>query len=294
MNPQYSQQPDCRPHFDRHDLEVLYRKIEQHFATNKQVLAIAGELKRLEAGIAPQTTHIAQAAAAMVVNAIKGDVNKLRHDCESKYGVEVVPFTDKHGHPVVNKRVDYNKIYITPSEDAGVDEDADNLWDEWIAIPAKSKGYNGRERYRWERLGSKRIDLTWVKNDINTLNQKLDDLCERLGISGDSLGQAIIDKAEKPIAELKEYLHSEEYIKFIWEKLPRANMSTDGLMPANSFALLSMLSVWAANDHKVLGGGALGPDVVIHLLEKNGVPCDDLRKRFHHPDHCDDLCECYE
>lgn len=280
----------CNECVDRHELEVLYRKIETNFASNKQVLALVSELKRLEAGIPVQTTHVAQAAAAMVVKTIKADLDRLRFDCKQSYGVEVVPFTDKFGHPVVNKRVDYNKIYITPSEEAGTDEDRDNLWDEWIAIPAKAKGYNGRERYRWERLGSKRVDLTWVKNDIETLNTKLDDLCERLGISGDSLGQAIIDKAEKPIAELKEYIHSEEYIKFLWEKLPRANMATDGLMPANSFALLSMLSVWAANDHKVLGGGALGPDVVIHMLEKQGVPCDDLRKKFHHPDHCDDIC----
>lgn len=280
---------------DRNQIEALYRKIEAKFATNKQVLNIVADLKRLEAGTSLQATHVAQAAAAMVVKAIKDDMADLRKQCNRRdVNIEVIPFTDKYGHPVVTTRVDYNKIYITPSDDAGVDEDPDNTWDEWIAIPAGAKGYNGRERYRWERLGSKRIDLSIIKDDIKTLNTKLNEVCDKLGISGTQLGNAIIDQAVKPLEELKTYVNSEEYIKFIWEKLPRANMATDGLMPANSFALLSMLSVWAANDHKVLGGGALGPDVVIHMLEKQGVPCDDLRKKFHHPDHCDDICDCYD
>ena len=288
------QRPPHRPEpcdcVDRHQLEALYRKIEAKFATNRQVLNIIGDLKRLEAGTSLQATHVAQAAAAMVVKTIKDDMDELRRSCDRRFGVEVIPFTDKYGHPVVTTKVDYNKIYITPSDEAGTDEDPDNLWDEWIAIPAKSKGYNGRERYRWERIGSKRIDISVIKKDIKTLNDKLNEVCEKLGIAGTNLGQAIIDQAVKPLEELKAYVNSEEYIKFIWEKLPRANVGQDGLMPANSFALLSMLSIWAANDHKVLGGGALGPDVVIHMLEKQGVPCADLRKHFHHPDHCDDLC----
>lgn len=286
--------PHDRDFVDRHQLEALYRKIEGKFATNRQVLNIVGDLKRLEAGTSLQAAHVAQAAAAMVVKTIKGDIDELRRSCDRRFGVEVVPFTDKYGHPVVTTKVDYNKIYITPSDSAGVDDDPDNTWDEWIAIPAKSKGYNGRERYRWERIGSKRVDLSVIKKDINTLNAKLNEICDRLGILGGDLDNAIIDKMIKPLEELKAYLKSEEYIKFLWENFPRANVGQDGLMTANSFALLSMLSIWAANDHKVLGGGALGPDVIIHMLEKNGVPCDDLRKHFHHPDHCDDLCNCYD
>ena len=283
--------PDPCDCVDRHQLEALYRKIEAKFATNRQVLNVIADMKRLEAGTSLQATHVAQAAAAMVIKALKDDMDALRKQVNRRdVNIEVVPFTDKYGHPVVTTKVDYNKIYITPSDEAGVDEDPDNTWDEWIAIPAKSKGYNGRERYRWERIGSKRIDLSVIKKDIKTLNDKLNEVCEKLGIAGTNLGQAIIDQAVKPLEELKAYINSEEYIKFIWEKLPRANVGQDGLMPANSFALLSMLSIWAANDHKVLGGGALGPDVVIHMLEKHGVPCEDLRKHFHHPDHCDDLC----
>lgn len=286
--------PQCEPEFvDRRQLESLYRKIEARFATNRQVLNIINDLKRLEAGSEVQATHIAQAAAAMVVRALKNDMEDLRKHCDRQsINIEVIPFVDKYGHPVVNGRVDYNKIYITPSDDAGADEDADNTWDEWIAIPSKSKGYNGRERYRWERLGSKRIDLSVIKNDIKTLNDKLNEVCEKLGISGAQLGDAILNQAVKPLEELKAYVNSEEYIKFIWEKLPRASVGADGLMPANSFALLSMLSIWAANDHKVLGGGALGPDVVIHMFEKHGIPCDDLRNYFHENGCCVDGCVC--
>lgn len=288
--PMHDHCPEC---VDRHQLEALYRKIEGKFATNRQVLNIVADMKRLEAGTSLQATHVAQAAAAMVVKAIKDDMADLRKQCNRRnVNIEVVPFTDKYGHPVVTTKVDYNRIYITPADNGGTDEDPDNLWDEWIAIPAKSKGYDGRERYRWERLGSKHIDLSIIKNDIKTLNEKLNEVCDKLGIAGTNLGQAIIDQAVKPLEELKNYVNSEEYIKFIWEKLPRANVGQDGLMPANSFALLSMLSIWAANDHKTLGGGALGPDVVIHMLEHQGVPCEDLRKHFHHPDHCIDGCVC--
>lgn len=281
----------CSECVDRHQLEALYRKIEAKFATNRQVLDILADIKRLESGTALQATHVAQAAAAMVIKAIKDDMADLREQCRRR-SIEIVPLTDKYGHPVVTTRVDYNKIYVTPSDESGVDGDSDNIWDEWIAIPAKSKGYDGRERYRWERIGSKRIDLSVIKNDIKTLNEKLNELCEKLNASNAALGQAIINQAVKPLEELKNYINSEEYIRFIWERLPRANVGQDGLMPANAFALLSMLSIWAANDHKVLGGGALGSDVVIHMLEKQGVPCEDLREHFHHPDHCDDLCNC--
>lgn len=285
---------DCHDELvDRRQLEALYRKIEAKFATNRRVLGIIGDLKRIETGCNVQATHVAQAAAAMVVKAIKDDMEDLRRRCSRKdIMIEVVPYTDKDGHPVITTKVDYNRIYITPSADAGADGDPDNTWDEWIAVPSKGRGYKGREGYRWERIGNKRIDLTLIEKDIETLNAKLNEVCEKIGISGTQMGQAIIDQAVKPLEELKKYVNSEEYIKFIWEKLPRASVGQDGLMPANSFALLSMLSIWAANDHKVLGGGALGPDVVIHMLEKQGVPCDELRKHFHENGCSIDGCFC--
>ena len=274
--------PHDRDFVDRHQLEALYRKIEGKFATNRQVLNIIGDLKRLEAGTSLQATHVAQAAAAMVIKALKDDIDSLRKQCNRRdVNIEVIPFTDKYGHPVVTTKVDYNKIYITPSDSAGVDDDPDNTWDEWIAIPAKSKGYNGRERYRWERIGSKRVDLSVIKNDITTLNQKLNNLCAELNGLNDKFRDALIEQCVKPLNDLKKYIHSKEYIEYIYSKFPRASVNCDGLMPANAFALLSMLSIWAANDHKALGGGALGADVIINMLEKQGVPCDDLRKYFH-------------
>lgn len=267
---------------DRHQLEALYRKIEGKFATNRQVLNIIGDLKRLEAGTSLQATHVAQAAAAMVIKALKEDMDSLRKQCNRRdVNIEVIPFTDKYGHPVVTTKVDYNKIYITPSDSAGIDDDPDNTWDEWIAIPAKSKGYNGRERYRWERIGSKRVDLSVIKNDITTLNEKLNKLCTELNDLGNTFRDALINQYVKPLDDLKAYIHSKEYITYVYDRLPRASVNCDGLMPANAFALLSMLSIWAANDHKALGGGALGADVIINMLEKQGVPCDDLRKYFH-------------
>lgn len=275
----------CHPHHDkcvsRHQIEALWDKITANFATNKQVLDVIADLKRLEAGSSLQATHVAQAAAAMVIKTIQADMEKL-----NMFSVEIVPFVDKNGHPVVADGVDYNKIYLTPAESM-VDGDRDNVWDEWIAVPNKITGHCNANRFKWERVGGKRVDLNWVKEDFKTLNTEIVNLNEKLQKSNKILAKTILNRAIRPLNQLKEYLHSPEYIKYVFEKLPRAAMGTDGLMTANSFALLSMLALWAANDHKVMGGGALGPDVVIHLLEKHGVPCDDLRKKFHH--HC---CVC--
>lgn len=265
---------------NRHHIEALWDKISANFATNKQVLDVIADLKRLEAGSSLQATHVAQAAAAMVIKTIQADMDKL-----NMFSVEIVPFVDKHGHPVVPNGVDYNKIYITPT-DKLVDGDKDNEWDEWIAVPVQTTGHCNANRFKWERIGGKRVDLSWVKNDFETLNEEIKSLNTKLEKSNKVLSKAILNRAIRPLEQLKDYMHSEEYIKFVFESIPRAAMGTDGLMTANSFALLSMLALWAANDHKVLGGGALGSDAVIHLLEKQGVPCDDLRKKFHHA-HCD-------
>ena len=276
----------CRPPHDkcvsRHQIEALWDRISANFATNKQVLDVIADLKRLEAGTSLQATHVAQAAAAMVIKTIQADMDRL-----NMFSVEVVPFVDKNGHPVVTDGVDYNKIYLTPA-DTAIDGDRDNAWDEWIAVPTNVSGHCNANRFKWERVGGKRVDLSWVKEDFKTLNTEIVVLNEKLEKSNKILAKTILNRAIRPLKQLKEYLHSPEYIQYVFEQLPRAAMGTDGLMTANSFALLSMLALWAANDHKVLGGGALGPDVVIHLLEKQGVPCDDIRKKFHH--HCC-ICE---
>lgn len=284
--PRHKPSDDGRELVNRSQLEALYRKIEANFATNSQVLGIVCDLKKIASGVTLQATHVSQAAAAMVIKAIKKDMEDLRRKCNDKgITLEMVPYVDKDGHPALSKKVEYGKIYITPADDGGVDGDKDNMWDEWIAIPLK-KSYTGRDRFRWERIGSKRIDLSIIKKDVTAINGKLNELTNKLNSISTQIGNIILDKAIKPLDELKKYINSEEYISFIWRNLPRASVCQDGLMPATSFALLNMLSIWAANDHKMLGGGALGSDVVIKMLENEGVPCDELRDYFHETCTC--------
>lgn len=271
-------------HIDRQDIERLWQKISATFATNRQVLDLIADLKRLEAGTSLQATHVAQAAAAMVIKTVKADIDRLK-----MFSVEVVPFVDKFGHPVVTDGVDYNTLYITPGCTAE-DGDQDNQWDEWIAIPNNKTGNLDRPgTFTWERVGSKRVDLSWVKLEISEINKSIKALNDKLNKTNKFLARQILDKAIKPFKELQDYIHSQEYIQFVYKNLPRASMATDGLMTANTFALITMLSVWAANDHKIMGGGALGPDVVIHLLDKVGVPTEDLKKKYHHHGCC--ICE---
>lgn len=242
----------CHPHgsnlVDRCQLEALYRKIEAKFATNRQVLNIISDLERLEASTSLQTTQVAQAAAAMVVKAIKDDMADLRQQCNRRNAnIEVVPFTDQHGHPVVKTKVDYNKIYITPSEAAGTDEDPDNLWDEWIAIPVKSKGGCSCECYRWERLGGKRVDLSIIRNNIKALNAKLNDVCEKLGVSN-----TLFDCVAKYIYELR-------------DELGAAADATDKTV----YARLDQLEDWVNNGFSVDDeGGTVHYDGLLDRVKK--------------------------
>lgn len=274
---------NCYPHHDHCHIDgaiidQLWDRINSKFATNKQVIDLAAELKRVEMGINVQTQHVANAAAAMVMKALQDDLAKI------KGGIEIVPVTDKDGRPVIaeeNIRTDI--IYLTPSQIP--DEVDSSLWDEWVAIPVKhcvgTKPTYGR-KYAWERIGNKKVDLSWVKGNFNDVNKAIKELNKKLENTSKALAKAILTKAVEPIKELRAYIHSPEYISFVFEKLPRAALGTDGLMSSNQFAILSMLAVWAANDHKVMGGGALGPDVIIHMLDKVGIPTDDLKKKYQH------------
>ena len=267
----------CGPHVEPAVIDQLWELIDAKFATNKQVLDLATELKQLELGIKVQTSHVANAAAAIVLKDVREDLAKLKN-----FRVEIVPFKDSEGRPVVPCGPDYKTLYLTPADNP--DDKDSSLWDEWIAIPAqhavgtKTPGLC----YKWERVGNKKLDLSWVKSDFAKVNEKIAELQKKLNNTAKVLADAILDRAVKPLKDLKCYIHSPEYVAYVFQKLPRAAMGTDGLMTANQFTILSMLAVWAANDHKMMGGGALGSDMVIHLLDKVGIPTDDLKDKFHH------------
>lgn len=270
----------CGPHVDAAVIDQLWELIDAKFATNKQVLDLAAELKQLELGMKVQTSHVAHAAAAIVLKSVQDDLDKLKK--LKSFKVQIVDFVDSEGKPVVPCGPNFETLYLTRAENA---DDKDNsIWDEWIAVSldhAVGTKPNG-PCYRWERVGNKKIDLSWVKADFIKVNGSIADLQKKLENTSKILADAILERAVKPIKDLKCYIHSPEYVAYVFQKLPRAAMGTDGLMTANQFTILSLLAVWAANDHKMMGGGALGSDMVIHLLDKVGIPTDDLKDKFHH------------
>ncbi len=304
-------------------IERLWEKIKAHFATRADVLKIAEGLKVLE-----QTNHvqaiqsgsdgptfpvgndctahleyenwvegrakdaagrdviaynestnaITAAAAAQVLKSMRQDIAKV-----NAFKVIICDNVDELGHPVTDS-IDYNAIYMTP----GGDGEKDSEWDEWIAVPLKNSTF---EPFKWEHIGNKTIDLTWVSKDLGKLNKAIAEMNHKLKRATKGIADVMLNKAIRPLEDLRAYINSPEFIEYIFAELPRAAMGTDGLMTANSFAILSMLAIWASNDHKIMGGGALGPDVVIHMFEHQGVPVDDLKKRFLHHHHCHHDCD---
>lgn len=301
-------------------LERLWNKIRATFATRKDVLALANDLRRLEEadsvqavqsgengpvfpvgndGIAhvkyenwvegkttdaagrtvltynESTNAVTAAAAAMVLKSIRSDIKEVE-----AFKIRIVEEVDVDGHPVVDT-IDYNTMYLTPAK--GCEDDSN--WDEWICVPQQ----NSRSPYKWEYIGNKGVDLKWVRKNFAAVNREICKLEHKLNHRSKFLAEQVLNKAIKPLEDLQAYIKSPEYIQYVFEQFPRAAMGTDGLMTANSFAILSMLAIWASNDHKIMGGGALGPDVVIHMFDKAGVPTDDLKEKYHHHGCC--ICE---
>lgn len=294
-------------------VERLWARIKEEFATRKDVLALAKQVQRLDQAPVVQaiqtgdggpisavgsdnTIHLkyenwvegeatdaagnrvltynssqnalTAAAAAMVIKQIRAEVSKVQN-----FSVQVCDHVDIDGHPIV-PTVSFTTLYLTPAGD----ED-NNSWNEWIAVQ-KPAGASSRYPYRWERVGSKEIDLKWVKDDIAGLNEQIKKLENRLNKSTKTLGDAILNRAIRPLQDLKDYINSPQFISYVFEQMPRAGMGTDGLMSANSFAILNSIAIWASNDHKVMGGGAMSADVVIKMFDKVGVPTDTLKDKY--------------
>lgn len=256
-------------------IQHLWTKICKTFATNEEVCKLATELQRVESIQGAQSAQVASAAAALVTKQVQNDLNLLKDDIYNhlqkvdSFSIEISPQADKYNRPCI-RSPKYNTIYLTLSEKA---EDND-MWDEWIAIPRK---IGNRESYRWERLGSKKIDLSWVHQSFDTVNQSIEDLQNRMKNFSEAVQKAILEKAVRPIEELRDYINSPEFIAYVFDQLPRASLGGDGLMTANAVALLQGLALWAGNDQKVLGGGAMGADYVIRAMEYYGINCDDLK-----------------
>jgi hypothetical protein len=260
---------------DKNIVAKLWDKICANFASNEAVSKLAADLQRIEYGRQIQSAQVANAAAAVVIKDIQKDLETVKNDVYDyvnsidKFCVEICTIADKYNRPAI-KAPKYNTIYLVPSELT----DQDDSWDEWIAIPRR---IGNKESFKWERLGAKKIDLSWVKSDFDSVNAAIADLQKKLRKFSKLTAQAILDKATTPIEELKAYINSPEFISYVYEQLPRATIGQDGLMTANSVAMLQGLALWANNDQKILGGGAMSADYVIRAMEYYGISCDDLK-----------------
>lgn len=298
-------------------IERLWAKIRSEFATRCDVLKLAKELQRLydaptvnavQSGVngpiyavgSDNTVHmkyedwiegetvdsmgnrqltynnssnaLSAAAAAMVIKAIRGEVSRLKN-----FNILICDKVDSDGHPVVPE-ISYSTLYLTPASGCR-DEAEDQNWEEWIAVK-KPEGSSSKFPFRWEHVGQKPIDLRWVKNDINGLNCSIKELEKKINRSSKILGQAILDRAIKPLEDLKNYIKSKEFIQYVLQELPRASFNSDGIMSQNTFTLLQMLNVWASNHHSVMGGGAMDASDVIAMLKVRGMDTSSLEDKY--------------
>lgn len=256
-------------------IEALWSKVCQNFATRSSVAKLANELQKLETGRAIQSTQVAQAAAALVIREVRKDIDNIKDDLKEQlrkngsFSVEICTIADKFNRPAI-RDPKFNTIYLTPS-DKPEHEDA---WDEWIAIP---RSLGNRVSFKWERLGAAKVDLSWVKQDFKTVQHALKDLNDKIARLSQSTADAILKAAVKPIEEIQNYLSSQEFLDYLQQNLPKAAVGQDGLMTSGMVAMLQGLALWAGNDHRSLGGGALGADYVIRAMEYYGINCDDLK-----------------
>lgn len=241
-------------------LQLLWDKADEHFAEKKDVRKLIKEMKDLERGIELRTSQVSHTAAGIVLKAVRHDIEKL-----GSFSIEIVPFTDKRGYPSVTE-VSFNKLYLTPCPN-GVEN---YEWHKWVAIPNPSP-VPGEKPYKWEKIGYDKIDLSWVKLDIDNLNEEIKRLEIKMNRSTKMLASTILNKAIKPFEELKKFIVSDEYVSYLFEVIPRAGLNQDGLMTGGQVALLNALSMWVSGDYKQIGGGALGSDYVLDQFKREGI-----------------------
>jgi hypothetical protein len=255
-------------------VKALWDKINIKFATNENVCKLAGELEKLQYNQTLHASHVANAAAAMVIKEIRDDIENMKSDIfkfveeSNKFNIEICTIADKYNRPAL-KSPSFHTIYLVPSEKP----ERDNNWDEWIAIPRR---VGNIDSFKWEHLGAKTLDLSWIHDKFDEVNDSIVDILRKINKLSKITSNALLERAIKPLDELKAYINSEEFTQYIFEQLPRASYGTDGLMTAGSFGMLQGLALWAGNDNKALGGGGLNADYVVSLLEKNGFDCSGI------------------
>lgn len=237
--------------------DKIWEKVNRKFATNEAVCKLAADIRKTNNNINIKANEAATVAAGLVLRQVGTDIENLngRIDALPLFHIELIE-SDEHGHPRVFEP-DFGTLYLTRAENNGT---PDNQWDEWIAIP------NG-ESFDWEHIGAKNIDLSWLDDSFDNINKKICKLNDKLNKLSRDVAKAIVDKAVRPLEELREYLNSTEFITSVLGDIPLVTLTNNGLMSSGMLEMLNSLTTWATEYRDVPGGGALGEDYVNSLFD---------------------------
>ena len=202
------------------------------------------------------------AAAARVIRDIRKEIRDIA--CSR---IVVVDAVDSHGCPVVKKHL-FNVIYLTPCKSNDIDEELNySVWNEWQCVQSKtiSRGYI------WKCLGTVKLDLNWVKDDIILLNQKIEILENQLEEYSEQTQASILEKCVQPLEELTSYIASEEFYSLLAENIPVVTEDANGVMSSEMYVDLEHLIDWASNTtEEDEWGGAITEDQINEIFESAG------------------------
>lgn len=255
-------------------------ELSRHFASNRQVTRLIEDLRRVEGQVNASTGAAAEAAAALVMKRLAPVIDKHLRNDERKL-IIAADATDKRDRPVIVGRPNYNAIYLTMKESPI----GQQRFDEWIAIPVPiTKRQAGKKPYVWEKIGADSVDLAPLKLNVEDLNKGLMLLQDKLDHTKKSLHDFVIRKAISPLNEFKKYIQSGEFVEYLLSVIPDASLGGKGLMGKDSFNMLNLIAVWCANDHRTIGGGAIGWESVNNLLKEAKLTnqrLEDLESLLH-------------
>lgn len=242
--------------------DKLWERIKRKFATNEAVIKLANDIRKVNSNISIKASEAATVAAGLVLQQIGTDIDALntRIDHVERFNIELVE-SDENGHPRVFEP-DFHTLYLTRASYGDPDR-LDNQWDEWLAIPGAGDSFD------WEHIGAKTIDLSWVNNQFESINEKLAKLNCKINNLSHDIAKALVERAVRPLTELSNYIHSQEFIDYINSQIgtiPIATLNNDGLMSSSMVYNLEYLWRWATLDKSEVGGGAMGADYVEEMF----------------------------
>lgn len=239
----------CEDH-TKEGIKMLWAKVCDEFVTKKDVYKLVKELKEMYCGDACCKDNITKAVAAEVIKTVREDIDGIRDDMHdhlkhiNSFDICLIDSRDSSGRPNVHDPK-VGVLYLCPSEIV----EYNDKWDEWLVIPEK---HNGKLKNHWERIGSQKINLDWVKNDVKSLEEAILKLNNRINQKTDHLAKHILNNCIIPLQELKDYINSEDFkdeiAGMVAQRIGPASIFNDGLMTSSQVVDLEGLKRWVAEE----------------------------------------------